>query len=72
MKHADKRTEKWIRDAVNPAHRGDLRRYIRAHYGAAGFTSRGTIRLMVLRKLSRGDGHVAHMADFALAVQGLR
>lgn len=50
----------WIQAAK--FEKGSLRSYIRAEYGAEGFTERGTIKVEVLNDLKRGKktpkGHV--------------
>ena len=66
MQHPPKR---WASKATTPAHKGELTDYVREHYGAAGFTRRGTIRKSALKELARhSDPHVRGMAAFALNI----
>lgn len=41
---------KWLKKAINPAHRGRVRAYVRRKYGAKAFTQRGTIKPEYLNK----------------------
>jgi len=45
------KNKKWIQHAVK--RKDALREYVRSHYGKEGFTERGSIKVEVLRELSR-------------------
>jgi len=63
-------TKKWIQHAVKK--RDVLREYVRRHYGERGFTEQGTIKVEVLRELSRKKGKVGQRARLALTLRKLR
>jgi len=62
--------KKWIQKAVKK--KDALREYVQRHYGKAGFTERGTIKVEVLRELSRRKGKVGQRARLALTLRKLR
>jgi hypothetical protein len=59
--------EKWIQKAINPKHKGKLRRKVQAKYGKSGFTERGTIKVDVLKELkAEGTPQEQKQANLAL------
>ena len=62
--------KKWIQHAVKK--RDALREYVRRHYGKAGFTERGTIKVEVLRELAERKGKIGQRARLALTLRKLR
>jgi len=64
------KNKKWIQRAVK--RKDALREYVRSHYGKAGFTERGTIKVDVLRELSRKKGKIGQRARLALTLRKLR
>ncbi|MCR6692289.1 MAG: hypothetical protein MRT15_07850 [archaeon YNP-LCB-003-016] len=64
-----KKVEYWIQKAIkNP---GSLRRYVKKVYGSRGFTSRGTIKVSILKKLAKKPGKVGKRARLALTLRRL-
>ena len=61
---------RWIQHAVKK--KDALREYVRKHYGKAGFTERGTIKVEVLRELAERKGKVGQRARLALTLRKLR
>jgi hypothetical protein len=61
---------KWIQRAIKK--KDALREYVKRHYGKAGFTERGTIKVEVLRELSKKKGKVGQRARLALTLRKLR
>jgi len=61
---------KWIQHAVKK--KDALREYVRKHYGEKGFTEHGTIKVEVLRELSRKKGKIGQRARLALTLRKLR
>ena len=63
-------TKKWIQHAIK--RKDALREYVRRKYGEKGFTERGTIKIEVLRELSKKKGKVGQRARLALTLRKLR
>lgn len=64
------RRKRWIQKAIKK--KGALRRYVKRKYGKRGFTERGTIRVSVLRSLSKRKGTIGRRARLALTLRKLR
>jgi len=62
--------KKWIQHAIKK--KDALREYVRRHYGKAGFTERGTIKVEVLRELAERKGKIGQRARLALTLRKLR
>jgi len=62
--------KKWIQKAIKKE--GALRRTVRRRYGSKGFTSRGTIKVSVLRELAEEKGVTGKRARLALTLRRLR
>jgi len=62
--------KKWIQKAIKKE--GALRRTVRRRYGSEGFTSRGTIKVSVLRELAEEKGVTGKRARLALTLRRLR
>ncbi len=64
-------TGRWIQEAIKRP--GRLRAYVQRVYGARGFTERGTIRVEVLRELSRHTNRsLAAAARLALRLREMQ
>jgi len=62
-----KSDKKWIQHAIKPKNKGKLRRKVRAKYGKAGFTERGTIKVEMLRDMTQ-TGTPQEQKEAALAL----
>jgi len=62
--------KKWIQHAVK--RKDALREYVKRKYGEKGFTERGTIKVEVLRELSKRKGKIGQRARLALTLRKLR
>ena len=60
----------WIQGAIK--NEGALRRTVQRQYGKKGFTKRGTIKVEVLRELSKKGGKTGRRARLALTLRKLR
>ena len=60
----------WIQKAIRKP--GALRRTVKRLYGPKGFTSRGTIKVSVLRELAKKGGVTGRRARLALTLRKLR
>lgn len=65
-----RRNKRWIQKAIKRP--GALRRTVLRRYGRKGFTSRGTIKVSVLRELAKEPGVTGRRARLALTLRRLR
>jgi len=60
----------WIQEAIRKP--GALRAYVKRKYGKKGFTSKGTIKVSILRDLANEPGKIGRRARLALTLRRLR
>lgn len=65
-----RRNNTWIQRAIK--HKGALRAYVKRKFGRRGFTRRGTIKVKVLKSLSKKKGSIGRRARLALTLRKLR
>lgn len=63
------RKKKWIQEAVEKP--GALKRSVRRKYGSRGFTSKGTIKVSVLKKEAKKKGKTGKRARLAWTLRKL-
>lgn len=61
----------WIQKAINPKHKGALRRTTRRRFGKKGFTTDGDIKVGVLKQLAKERGKTGRRARLALTLDRL-
>ena len=60
---------RWIQKAIKRP--GSLRAYVKRRFGRRGFTKKGTIKVSILRKLSKKKGTIGRKARLALTLRRL-
>jgi hypothetical protein len=69
-KKEEEEEENWIKNAIKRP--GSLRRWVLKHYGKRGLTSRGTIKVELLRRLAERSDRIGKKARLALTLRKLR